>query len=129
MTGVQIDGASKMRRTLKAAGADLSELKEVNRRAAQYVMPEAVRTAPYQYGALASTLRVSATVSAGTIKGGNKRKGDDGVPYSEVIHYGWPARGIKPQPWLSRAAQTTEPLWIKTYEAEMHAAIMKVSGK
>jgi hypothetical protein len=38
------------------------------------------------------------------------------LPYSEVIHWGWPQHGIEAQPWLSVAAQQTEPQWVGYFE-------------
>lgn len=126
--GVHLEGAARLRRTLKAAGGDLSDLKEAHRHAAQYIMPAAVAGAPKLYGALAATLRVTANATGSRIRAGNRNK-KEGVPYAGVIHWGWPERKIRAQPWITQAAQETEPLWIKAYEAEMHAAIRSIAGK
>lgn len=120
---VKVEGAARLAATLRRAGADLSDLKEVNRRAAQYVMPLAVAMSPVKYGELKATHRTSATASAGVVKAGSRK-----VPYAQVVHWGNPKRNSKPNRYLTRAAQRSEPTWIKVYEREMREAINKVKG-
>lgn len=122
--GVEIEGINRFVTTARRAGADLDDLKEAHRHAAEYVMPMAVTTSPARTYALRATIRTSANARSGTIKAGSRA-----VPYSEVVHWGNPHRNIKAQPWLTTAAQVTEPLWIKVYEREMLEAVMSVKGK
>ncbi|MBD8466791.1 hypothetical protein IFU30_10980 [Plantibacter sp. CFBP 8798] len=53
------------------------------------------------------TNRLAGTVRAG--RGKTKavvRAGGARAPYAGVVHYGWPARNISPQPFLSQALQS-----------------------
>ncbi|MDO5618021.1 hypothetical protein [Kocuria sp.] len=124
MAGVQIEGLNRFITTARRAGADLDDIREAHRHAAQYVMPYAMATAPKLTGAAAATTRVSATARAGTIKVGSR-----GLPYPGRVHWGDPRPGIHANPWLTRAAQTSEPIWISAYTRELNAAVLSVKGK
>lgn len=124
-----VEGARQLRRTLKQAGADMADLKAINRHAAAVVLPVAASNAPVRTGALAKSVRVGATASAGVVRAGNNRKTAAGVPYGGVIHWGWPARGIRANTFITDAARATEPVWVELYVREMNDAIQKVKGK
>lgn len=121
---VEIDGLNRFITTARKAGADLSDLKEAHRHAAQYVVPYAVPMTPTYTGELKATIRTSATNRAGTIKAGSRA-----VPYANIVQWGDPHRSIRAQPWLTTAAQISEPIWLAAYETEMLDAISKVKGK
>ena len=121
---VEIEGLNRLITTARKAGADLSDLKEAHRHAAEYVVPVAVPMTPTYTGELKGTIRTSATTRAGTIKAGSRA-----VPYANIVQWGDPHRNIKAQPWLTTAAQISEPLWITAYETEMLTAISRVKGK
>lgn len=121
---VQVEGARQLRRTLREAGDDLEDLKAANQQAADIAASAARMEAPRRTGALASDIRASGTKTAGIIRAGRKR-----LPYAGVIHWGWPAHGIEPQPYLSEGAQNTEPIWVPLYEQMMEDALKKVKGK
>jgi hypothetical protein len=53
---------------------------------------------------------------------------DASAPYAGPIHWGWPARNIKAQPFLSDAATQTESQWVELYEAEVDKALDRVEG-
>lgn len=122
--GVRVEGARRLRATLRAAGSSLSDLKDANRRAAGIAAGASRPLAPMLTGRLRASVRSSGTVTAGIIRAGRKS-----VPYAGPQHWGWPSRGIKATPFLTLGAQSSEPVWIPLYEAEMHAAIARVKGK
>lgn len=121
---VEIDGARRLRTTLKKAGYDLADFKKVNRTAAATVAAHAKSTSPYKTGALQSTIRPAATLRAGIVRAGFKR-----VPYAGPIHWGWPSRNIKAQPWLTTTAKATEPVWVPQYELHMRLVVSQIKGK
>lgn len=121
---VEIEGARRLRATLKKAGYDISELKAPNRRAAEIVAGFATTSAPIKTGALKATVRPAATARAGIVRAGFKR-----VPYAGPIHWGWPARNIKAQPWLTTTAKATEPVWVPAYELHMRLVVQQIKGK
>lgn len=126
--GLRLEGGRELRRTMRKAGSDLTELKEANRAAADIVTSRAKGTAPNVSGRLANTVRTGATKTAGVVRAGNNRKSATGVPYAAPIHWGWPARNIQAQPWLTEAAQDTESTWIKLFNDLVDEAINGVKG-
>lgn len=123
---LRIEGGRELRRTLKKAGLDMKDLTAVNRAAANVVLPRAKASTPIgppKNGHMKSTVRVGATQRAGIIRVGNK-----GKPYPGAIHWGWPTRGIKAQPWLTSAAKDTENTWINLYWEKLNKVISSVKG-
>lgn len=119
-----VEGAARLRRTLKAAGVDMAEMRAVNRTAANTVQAAASAAAPMRTGRLKATVRAGATNRAGIIRAGRKA-----VPYGGPIHWGWPARGIRARPFITVAAQATEPVWVGRYEADLLHIIQQIKGK
>src|SRR5699024_12861893 len=84
--------------------------------------------APSVRGRLAGTVSVRGTKTAAIVRAGNIRKSKGGVPYANPIHWGWRARNIRPNPFLSYSAQSTEPTWLPLFMKELNKAISKVEG-
>lgn len=126
--GLQVEGGRNLRRTLRQAGSDLQELKSANAAAAGIVAGRASSWAPVLTGRLAATVRSSGTKTAGIVRAGNNRKSASGVPYAAPIHWGWRARNIAPNPFLSYSAQATEPTWLGLYERLVNKALDQVKG-
>ena len=120
----RIEGLAKLQRELKQAGEDCQDLKTASTKAALIVLAEAKRTAPVRSGALKKSLRKSVTKTSAGVLGGKALV----VPYAQPIHWGWPKRGIRPNPWISRAAVMTQPQWLPGYIAEIDKATAKVKG-
>lgn len=93
---VTIQGLRETQKALRALGdATKKELKETHREAAQIVVDGAHRTVPFRTGALAASLRAAATQTSGKVRVGNSA-----VLYAGAIHFGWPSRRIKAQPFI-----------------------------
>lgn len=135
--GVNVQGGARLRSTMRKAGVDVKQLTVINKQAAATVTTAARATAPVgkpsrkrgrgrpkSGGALKASIRAGATTKAGVIRAGGAR-----VPYANVQHWGWPARNIRPQYFISDAAIRTEPVWVKEYEKHMNAVIKQVKGK
>ena len=118
---VKVEGAARLRRTMRQAGLDLEDLKAAHARAVK--IAEGAVQAPRRSGRLAGTVR-----SAGTKTAGILRAGRASVPYAGPIHWGWKARGITAQPFLSDAAQRSEPRWLPVYTEAVDAALDQVKG-
>jgi hypothetical protein len=121
---VEIEGLAKLQRELKQAGEDLQDLKKAGGKAALIVLAEAKRRAPVRSGALKKSLRKSVTKTSAGVLGGKALV----VPYANPIHWGWPDRGIRENPWISRAAVMTQSQWLPGYVAEIDKAVEKVRG-
>jgi hypothetical protein len=96
---VKIEGLNKVRRDLKNLSQDVDyraqEFLPVNKTIADAVLGDAKNYVPVATGALLGTLRAAATKTSARVKAGYKS-----VPYAGPIHFGWPARFIKPQPFF-----------------------------
>lgn len=121
---VEVEGARQLRKTLRAAGDDLTDLKDANQRAADIAATAAKAGAPRRSGALAGDIRASGTKTAGIIRAGRKK-----IPYAGAVHWGWPSRGIAAQPYMTEGAQRTESIWVPLYQQLMDDALKKVKGK
>ncbi len=127
--GLKLEGGRNLRRTLREAGSDLTDLKAANAQAASIVAGRAQSWAPVVSGRLAATVRSSGTKTAGIVRAGNNRKSASGVPYAAPIHWGWKARNIRANPFMSYSAQSTEPTWLALYESLVNTALSKIKGK
>lgn len=116
-------GGKRLRKELKAGGIDLKDMRDIHMQAARVVSQSAKPATPKVTGALAASVRPGATRTASVIRAG---KGT--VPYANPIHWGWFRRGIQPQPWLSKAAQRTEPTWLPLFMEELDRIIAQCSG-
>lgn len=136
-TGITVDGARELRRTLKKAGIDAKDdLKASHKSAAQIVMTRGADLCPVapvsmssaMPGLLRDTLRAAGTQTAAIVRAGNNRTTAKGVPYAEPIHWGWPKRNIKPNRFLTRAASETEPKWVESYWTHIHNILDEIKG-
>jgi hypothetical protein len=119
----EVKGAREMRKTLKAAGDDLADLKVAHAAAAQTVATTARPTTPFRTGALAASMRPGATKTAAIIRAGGAR-----VPYANVIHWGWKAHKIAPQPWIVDAAIASQAQWEAQYEDAVSTVLQRIRG-
>lgn len=126
--GLKLEGGRNLRRTLREAGSDLQELKDANAAAAAIVAARAQSWAPKVTGRLAGTVRSSGTKTAGIVRAGNNRRGRTGARYATPIHWGWAARNIRANPFLSYSAQATESSWLRLFEQRVNKALSKVKG-
>lgn len=120
---VRVEGARRLRSTLRKAGQDLGDLKTAHTAAAGIVTPAARGRAPRRTGRLAGDVRGSGTTTAATI-----RVGRASVPYAQPVHWGWPRRGIAANPFVTEAAQATEPTWVQAYESAVSRILDRVKG-
>lgn len=140
--GIQVEGARELRRQLKAAGDDLTEMKAIHHKVGLLVAKTSKILAPRSTDSthIAETTRASQTKTAAVVKvGNNRKKGNASFPYANPIHWGWFTRpnpsklwrggAIKPRFWVSRAAAQTEPEWFRIYEDYVNKTLDQVKGK
>ena len=106
-------GQKRFVQTMRKAGADMKELKEVNRQAANIALPAVRSLAP----------RGKTGRLAGSIRAGRKT-----VPYAGPINYGWPARNIRPRTFVNDAVASTESQWAKEYETFVKKTMNQIKG-
>jgi phage gpG-like protein len=117
---VRIRGLEKLRRTLKAAGVDMADMKAANTRAAQTVAREGETRSPRRSGKLAGSLVPARQVARARVY--------SNLVYAGAIHWGWPKHNIRAQEFLVEAAVATQPEWLGEYERELQAIADSVQG-
>jgi hypothetical protein len=50
------------------------------------------------------------------------------VPYAAPIHWGWRARGISPQPFLTQGIEASQPQWTAAYEKGLQSDLDRING-
>jgi hypothetical protein len=95
---IRIQGLRKSLRALEQAGSDAEEMRDLMHALGSIVVNAA--DAPIGAGTLKGTLRAGRGKTKAVVRAGGAR-----APYAGVIHYGWPARNIAPQPFLTEALQ------------------------
>lgn len=116
-------GQKRFVATMRKAGADMDELREVNAQAARVALPAVRSLVPRRSGTLAGSVRTGATKRAGVIRAGRKS-----VPYAGVINYGWPKRHITGRMFANNGVAQTEPAWTKLYEDFIKKTMSQVKG-
>ena len=120
---IGVEGARELRKALKTVGDEAKAgLKDVNLEVAEIVAREAVTRVPVRSGALRETVRAAGAQTRASVKAGFKK-----VPYAGVIHFGWPARGILPRPFLYDALDARRDEVMDAYTDGM-ADLIKKNG-
>ncbi|MFJ3394001.1 hypothetical protein [Leifsonia aquatica] len=124
MVGIQVEGARSLRRTLRQAGNDLGELRQVHKEVGMIAAEASAALAPQLTGRLSTTVRSSGTLSAAVLRAGNNTR----VPYAGPIHWGWYRHHIAPNPFLSLGAQDSEGRWLPVYTDYIDKTLDKIKG-
>lgn len=95
---VRVEGLGQTLRKMSKAGADAQDMKDLMHSIGMLVVNAAAP--PHLSGALAGSLRAGRGKTKAVVRAGGAR-----VPYAGVVHYGWPARGIAPNPFILNALQ------------------------
>lgn len=110
---IEVEGLNELRKALRQAkDKELNEtMREIHRELAREIVQRALPNVPVKTGKLKATVR-----AAGTIRDAIGRAGKATVPYAPPIHWGWPKRNIKPNPFLVDAAETIERDIVDRYD-------------
>ena len=123
-TGYRVEGAARLRRTLRSAGDDLSDMRDsAHRPAAAYVAQKAASSAPVKTGRLSAAGRPGATKTGAMVRWGGAR-----VPYAGPIHYGWPRRNIRAQPFITDTVRSNQPQIEQLYNAAVEQILNRIKG-
>lgn len=93
---VQIDGVKDVRKRLRRAGDDLSDMRELHREIAKDIVAAARPKTPVLNDVLRKTVRGSGTKTQVVVRMGSKK-----APYAAAIHWGrnrWPRGGVSETP-------------------------------
>lgn len=117
----QIEGLKELQRELNKLGADAkNDMKPAHQEAAKTVAEASRPLAPVLTGRLAESLRASATKTSGRVRAGNVS-----VPYAGPIHFGWPARAIRANPFIYHALDERRADVVALYDKRMGEIIAK----
>lgn len=125
---VRVEGLQEVRRAIRQITDDLDRegargaLKDLNQEAAEVVQRKTVAIVPRRTGRLASTLRASGTQKSARVRAGYNRQA---FRYAGPIHFGWHARGIRPQPFLYEALDARRNQVIAVYDEGINGLIKK----
>lgn len=117
---VTIEGARRLRSTMKRAGVDLGQMSDAHQKVGQIVITAAAPRAPRQTGRLAGSLRASRTRASAVVR--------SRLVYAGVQEYGWPAHGIAEHAFVRGGAKTSEPVWVAAYASAVDKALSQVKG-
>ena len=122
--GVKIEGLASVQRQLRKMSEDVDyqaqEFLATNKAIASAVAGDSKRFVPVLSGALAASLREAATKKSARVKAGG-----GAVKYAGPIHFGWPARRIKPQPFIYDAVDLRRDEIRERYEKLVDDLIKK----
>ena len=111
---IRLEGMREFRKALREMGDDLEEMKGANKEAAEVVARRAAVISPQREGMLRDSVDSRGTKTKGYVRAGGRN-----AIYAGVIHFGWPARGIRPQPFLYDAADQRESEVLDLYETRV----------
>ena len=120
---LRIVGLAEFTRTCKKAGIEMEQFKEATQRTGQVVSFHAMSNAPKVSGRLASSIRPGRAVSRVIVYAGSAS-----VPYAGPIHWGWPSRNIRSQPFLTDAGKQSEPEWTGFFLQELIKIVDGIKG-
>lgn len=122
---IKVEGLSKVQRDLRKLSTDALDLNkteflETNKQVAEIIISETKKYVPVLSGALAAAVR-----NASTKKSAKVRAGSAVVPYAGPIHFGWPARSIRPNPFIYEAIDSRRDEVKDRYENLVEKLITK----
>jgi len=117
---IRVSGLRKTVRALEQAGADAQDMRRLMHELGQTVV--AAAQPPWMSGTLAGTIRAGKGKTKAVVRAGGAR-----APYAGVVHYGWPARSIQPQPFLTAALQAKRAEVLRRLDAGL-GDLMKQNG-
>jgi hypothetical protein len=121
---VEIRGLSQLIRAIGVGGAQLEDLRAANVAAGNIVADAARGLAPRASGAMASAIVAGTAVRRAVVSVPRIR-------YAKPVHVGWTSRGgrhIDGRPFLSQAAEQTEPRWVDAYLADLEKIVDQIGG-
>jgi len=123
---IYVDSA-KLQKALKEVGPEMvAELKEGNKALGEIVAERARQIVPVRTGALQKTIKATKSAGGARVNAGTPSLTSK-VPYAGPIHWGWPARSIESQPFLSDALDEVKDEVIEAYN-DMISDLLKKAG-
>lgn len=125
--GFKVDGLKALQKEIrKTEDVEMKKrLRLANKEAAQVVADQAKVEVPRRSGRLARSIGTQASQTSAFVKAGTAAR----VPYAGPIHFGWPKRNIRPQPFLYEAMDKRIGEVRKAYEKNLGKITKDLSSK
>ena len=125
--GFKVDGLKELQKEIRRTeDVELKkQLRLANKEAAQVVADQAKVEVPRRSGRLARSIGVQASQTSASVKAGTAAR----VPYAGPIHFGWPKRNIRPQPFLYEAMDKRIGEVRRAYEKNLEKLGKSLSSK
>ena len=125
--GFKVDGLKALQKEIrKTEDVEMKKrLRLANKEAAQVVADQAKVEVPRRSGRLARSIGTQASQTSAFVKAGTAAR----VPYAGPIHFGWPKRNIRPQPFLYEAMDKRIGEVRKAYEKNLEKLGKGLSSK
>lgn len=122
---LSVEGLNSLIKDLRRAAEkdSLDEIKAANKEAATLVADAAKYEVPVRSGALRDSIRGTGSVKVGQVRAGKAK-----VPYAGPIHFGWPRRHIKPQPFIYDALDKRIGEVIDAYEQRVSNVVDAINN-
>jgi phage gpG-like protein len=117
---VNIQGIREVQTLLEKLGNELENNSDLNKELSSTLAQKASAIAPRLTGALASSIVGNPSDRKAQILAGSAA-----VPYAGVQEYGWPAKNIQAQPYLTTAVNNNMSYIIAKYEDSIKDNIQK----
>lgn len=119
-----IDGLREIQRDMRRLGDDTkTAMKPTHQQAADIVAEGARRRAPVRSGRLRKSIKGTAVMTGGRVRIGYG--GGEPSLYAGPIHFGWPARRIRPQPFVYDELDARRPEVVQLY-AERISELIRI---
>ena len=119
--GVQVVGLTQAVRSLERLGVEVEDLRDAWGRIADRVKPIYEANTPKRTGRLRGDYRTGRAKGKASLAVGGAR-----VPYARVIRWGWAARNIRANDWVTRADATAEPVAATHLDEEISRLISRL---
>jgi len=125
--GFKVDGLKALQKEIrKTEDVEMKkQLRLANKEAAQVVADQAKVEVPRRSGRLARSIGAQASQTSAFVKAGTPSR----VPYAGPIHFGWPKRNIRPQPFLYEAMDKRIGEVRRAYEKNLGKITKDLSSK
>ena len=125
--GFKVDGLKELQKEIRRTeDVELKkQLRLANKEAAQVVADQAKVEVPRRSGRLARSIGTQASQTSASVKAGTAAR----VPYAGPIHFGWPKRNIRPQPFLYEAMDKRIGEVRRAYEKSLEKLGKSLSSK
>lgn len=116
---IRVTGLNEVLKKLRAAGADLNDLSDLNHRLGLIVISNA--NPPSKSGALAGSMRAGRGKTKAVVRAGYAKR----ASYAGVVHYGDPHRGHRANPFLTDALRRSQGQIVQALENGMDEILQK----